>query len=277
MSKTILCDTHVHSQSSHDSVAPVLATAKACVEKGISVLAITDHCDIQYYKEQNVPALVDSSVAEATNAAKEFEGKLKILKGIEIGEGIWDLGHTAEILIRFDFDVIISSVHAVRYKEYSAPYSTIDFSKMDHCDLDKYIETYFDEMLQMLRLVPCDIMAHLTCPFRYINGKYNLDVDITKYREQINKILEYVIDNSIAMEINTSGIGTPYGCFMPDWWIIKAFKEKGGYLVTLGSDAHTPEKVGNGFDSAISLLKEYGFDSYYYYENRKAIRCEIKA
>ena len=118
-------------------------------------------------------------------------------------------------------------------------------------------------------------MAHLTCPLRYINGKYGLGVNSLKYEKQIDKILDYVIEKSIAMEINTSGIGSFYGELMPDPWIIKRFKNKGGYLVTIGSDAHASQHVGNGFDVSINLLKEYGFDSYYYYEKRKAVRVGI--
>lgn len=271
-----LCDTHVHSWASHDSSAPISETARACLEKGIGVLAITDHCDIQYYNEQNVPSLVATSVEETKRVANEHKGRVKILTGVEIGEGIWNLDYTAKILNSFDFDVVISSVHAVRYDGYQDPYSTIDFLKMAPCQLDEYLRLYFDEVLEMVKSVPCDIMAHLTCPLRYINGKYKLNIDATRYREQIEKILDYIIENSIAMEINTSGIGKAYGTFMPEEWIIETFKKKGGYLVTIGSDAHTPEGVGNGFESAIELLKKYSFDSYYYYEKRKAVRCKIK-
>ena len=110
--KKILCDMHIHSQSSHDSVSPVSVTAKACVEKGVSAFAITDHCDIQYYESQNVPAIVNSSVLETEEAAREFLGKIKILKGVEIGEGIWNTDYTDKILSSHDFDVVISSVHA---------------------------------------------------------------------------------------------------------------------------------------------------------------------
>lgn len=275
MERTILCDMHVHSQSSHDSLAPVIETAKACAEKGISAFAVTDHCDIQYYDTQNVPFIVNSSVLETQDAAKQFEGKVKILTGVEIGEGIWHIPHTQEIIASHKFDVVISSVHAVRYKDYTDPYSTIDFSKMEKGDLDGYLRTYFEDLYEMVSTLDFDIMAHLTCPLRYINGKYGLGVDVTCYKAQIDKILDLVVEKGVSMEINTSGIGTAYGTYMPDPWIIKAYREKGGCLVTLGSDAHTPENVGKGFDSAISLLKEYGFDSYYYYQDRKPVRIEI--
>lgn len=266
---TPLYDMHVHSENSHDSTTPVTETAKFCIEKQIKAFAITDHCDIQYYIEQNVPSLIEKSINDVENARKIYNGKVKILKGIEIGEAIWNESYTKEILEKFDYDVIISSVHAVRYKNYSDPYSTIDFSKMDKITLDNYIKTYFDEVMIMLKQVDFDIMAHLTCPFRYIIGKYKVDVDIRKYETQIDNILDYIVEHSILMEINTSGINSFYNSFMPDEWIIQKFKEKGGYLVTLGSDAHTSHRVANGFEEAINLLKKYDFDGYYYFEKRQ--------
>lgn len=275
MNTGLLCDMHVHSQSSHDSTAPVIDSAEACIKNNVSVLAITDHCDIQYYIEHDILSCIKRSVDEVIEASRLYKGKVKILKGIEIGEGIWSKKYTDEILNAFDFDVIISSVHAVRYKDYSDPYAIIDFSKMTATELDEFMDMYFDEVLEMLSKIPCDIMAHLTCPLRYINGKYKLNVDIKKFENKIIKILEFIIDNSISMEINTSGIGIAYESLMPDTWIIKKFKEMGGYLVTLGSDAHISENVGKGFDSAIALLKKHGFNGYYYYENRKRVFCEI--
>ena len=118
-------------------------------------------------------------------------------------------------------------------------------------------------------------MAHLTCPLRYINGKYGLGVDAMRYKAQIEKILDLVVEKGVAMEMNTSGIGTTYGTYMPDPWIIRLYKEKGGYLVTLGSDAHTPENAVKVFDSAMELLQKYGFDGYYYYQDRKPIKIEF--
>ena len=102
-----------------------------------------------------------------------------------------------------------------------------------------------------------DVLAHLTCPLRYINGKYKRNVSSRRYEEKIIEILKYIIENAIAMEINTSGIGN--GFLMPDEWIIKKFKDMDGYLVTLGSDTHMSQNVGNGFGEVLEILKEYGF------------------
>ena len=268
----LLYDMHLHSQNSHDSKAPISEIAKASIDKGISGFAVTDHCDIQYYN----PAIVESSIRETEKVKEEYSGKVKILKGIEIGEALWNKAYTKEILEKYDYDVVISSVHAVKYKEYTAPYSIIDFAQLTENELDEYIKNYFDQVLQMLKEVDFDIMAHLTCPFRYIIGKYRIDVDIKKYKDQISAILNYIIENSITMEINTSGINTTFNELMPQSWIIEMFKEKGGKYISLGSDAHTPENLAKGFENTIFMLKSLGFDGYCYYENRKRIFLPFK-
>ena len=264
-------DMHVHSRNSHDSITPVAECAESCVKKGISGFAVTDHFDVEYHHERDILGYIDGSVSEAEAAAKDYVGKVKILKGVEIGEGIWCEDYVREFLKRHDFDVVLSSVHAVRYKNLQEPYSVIDFSTMSDENLDGYLRLYFDEIYTMLERIPCDIVSHLTCPLRYINGKYKRAVDITKYEKQIDKILRLIIDQSLALEVNTSCDAF----FMPDEWIIGKYREMGGYLVTIGSDAHVSKNVGKSFEKAIDILRKFGFKNYYYYENRIGIQCKI--
>ncbi len=268
-----LCDTHVHTYNSHDSSATLEDIVNACIDKNVSVLAVTDHCDIQYFVDRDMMSCIGNSVQDAVSAGEKADGKVKILKGVELGEGLWSKECTDKILSICDYDIIVGSVHAVRYKDYTMPYSTIDFSKMSWLDIEGYLNKYFDEVFEMLKSVPCNVMAHLTCPFRYLTHKYKIKAETEKYREKIEKIINYIIENSIAMEINTSGYGIESIGLSPDEWIIKLFKEKGGYLITLGSDAHVPENVSKGFDSVIKMLKEYGFEGYYYFENGKSVLC----
>jgi len=271
----LLCDTHVHSQNSHDSQCPVERTAEAAVEKGIACFSITDHCDIQYFRERPVKIWIAASVQEAEEAAKAFAGRVSVLTGIELGEAIWDPEGADEMLSQHPYDVVIGSVHAVRYKDRRQAYSRIDFSAFPPEELADYMEQYFEDVWEMLQTIPCDIMAHLTCPLRYINGKYGLQMDVHRFEPQIRKILAYIIDHAIALEINTSCLGSAYDSFMPEEWIVALYREMGGYLVTLGSDAHAAENLGKGFSEALALLRKYGFRNYYFYRDRIGIPCAV--
>ena len=270
----MLYDMHVHSQNSHDSTAAVCDVAAAAIQNGVSLLAITDHCDIQYRETVDLPSVFAASVAEA-KAAAELCADLEILTGIEVGEGLWDLPYAENLIRSFPFDVVVGSVHAVRYEGYTEPYSTIDFSEMPRSVLEAYLDAYFDDLLETVETLDCDIVAHLTCPFRYVNGKFGLGADPMRYRDKIGSILDAVVKRSLALEVNTSGIGTAFGELRPPEWVLRDYRARGGELVTLGSDAHVPERTGNGFGETLKLLKRCGFDSYFYYKARKAYPVEI--
>jgi histidinol-phosphatase (PHP family) len=47
------------------------------------------------------------------------------------------------------------------------------------------------------------------------------------------------------------------------------YRQLGGEIVTLGSDAHRVEDVGKGIEGAAQYLKELGFQYYTVYHRRK--------
>ena len=269
------CDMHVHSHNSHDSRAPIAATAEEAIKNGVKIFAITDHSDTQYYFSGEIPQRIAASVKEVRETAPQYEGKVEILTGCEIGEMVWDEFHADELLHAHDYDVIIGSVHAVRYKEWSDPYSMIDLRTVPTEEMPGFMDKYFDEVLETLEKLPCDIMAHLTCPLRYINGKYNLNFDIRPYEKKIERILQFIIDHGIAMEVNTSGKIGENGYYMPDEWIIEKYHDMGGYLITLGSDAHVSENIGRAFEETLRMLKQFGFRNYFYCKKRRLLPCTL--
>lgn len=173
---------------------------------------------------------------------------------------------------KYTFDVIIGSVHAARYDGLEMPYSQIDFGKLSDEVIREYLTVYFDDVLEMVSTEDVDIAAHITCPLRYIIGKYERNVDCRDFRDKIEQILDCIIRRKIALEVNTSGLvtGSKYCRTMPEEWIIEEYKKRGGKLVTVGSDAHVTENASLSFDKAYEILKKYGFESCYYYENRQA-------
>lgn len=264
---------HTHSKHSHDSECEVADMASAALKNGLSGFAVTDHCDIEYFKTVDLNKLVKESIEDA----EKNNGDIVVLRGIEMGETFWHKEIAEEILKKYDFDVVIGSVHAVKFDGYEMPYSVIDFSKMDKSDAERYMDKYFDDMMYMLENCDFDILAHMTCPLRYINGKYNVGIDCGLYENKIKNILKYIIKHKIALEINTSCVynNSGYCEFMPERRIIEMYKNMGGYLITTGSDAHIAENSANSFDTLYSMLKEIGFKNTYYYKNRCAMQCAI--
>ena len=271
----MICDMHTHSLNSHDSKCPVSQTARVCIQKGIDVFAVTDHCDIQYYNTHGSFERIRNSIRDVQEENEKLCGKVKILKGIEIGEALWNKDNASEILSANDYDVVIGSVHQIKSNFFPVVYSLHDFSKNTADELSLFMSCYFEDVLETVSTVPCDIMAHLTCPLRYICGKYGRNFDLTTFDGIIKQILAHIISKSIALEVNTSCLSTAYDNLMPDERIISIYAEMGGKLVTLGSDAHVAQNVGKGFDKAIETLKKHGIDKCCYYTERKAVMYDI--
>ncbi|MBQ5746516.1 MAG: PHP domain-containing protein [Clostridia bacterium] len=261
-------DMHVHTDASHDCKCPIDEMARAQLEKGVLGFAVTDHCGGVDGTD------IDKSVLSAIKCAEEYKGRTEVLRGIELGEVIWNYDIAKSISEKFELDVIIGSVHAVRYKDMTKPYSYIDFSSVTDEDLHGFMSQYFDDMLEMAENADFDILANLTCPLRYINGKYGLGMDISPFSEKIENILKAVIRKGISLEVNTSGTDT-FSDYMPPREVIKKYFDLGGRMVTLGSDAHKAQDASKGFDQGVQMLKDIGFDGIYYYKSRKPVKIKI--
>ena len=114
----------------------------------------------------------------------------------------------------------------------------------------------------------------MTCPLRYIAGKYGIKVDLSVFDGKITEILKEIIKKCIALEVNTSSYSS-LNDSMPCKDILKKYFDMGGYLITLGSDAHIAENASYCFDKAMETLKEIGFKNIYYYKNRIAHQISI--
>lgn len=271
----ICYDMHTHSENSHDSQCRVTEMHASACKKGVGGFAVTDHCDIEYYATQDLDAVVNGSIADAVS--KNGENGIEVLRGIEMGEAIWYKDIADGILSRYSFDVVIGSVHAVRMDGYTEPYSKLDFGKMGRQLSEKYLDTYFDDLLEMLKRCDIDVLAHLTCPLRYINGKYGLGVSLDGYYDKIKNILSYIIKHGIALELNTSCIyeGSGYNELLPEWNIVLLYRSMGGQLITLGSDAHIFQKLASEFDALLDKVKAAGFKNIYFYRDRMPIQCSL--
>ena len=197
-----------------------------------------------------------------------------ILRGIEIGEGFWHPEVYKKARSFEEFDVVIGSVHQVRHPSHQEPYSQIDFSSFSTDEIEAYLYAYFTDVLELIETTDFDVLAHLSCPLRYIVGKYDRQVELSRYRDVITKILKKIIKMGIALEVNTSAHAM-LGDWMPPTEVLKLYRELGGYLITLGSDAHIPGNASANFEKALKMLASLGFSSIYYYKHRRGYQLHI--
>lgn len=256
-------DMHTHSHFSHDATAVPEEMFKAQKEKNTDNYAMCDHYDVL-----NTDF---AQIEKSYSKAKE----LGVLKGIELADGNIDLKEEKEISQKKDYDVILGSIHAYNYNPPINYYSLVDFSSYGKTETNSFLNTYFDRIILMIRNCNFDILSHLTCPLRYFCGKYRKNIDLTEFSEKTDFILKEIIRKGIALEVNTSCLDTPYNELMPNEDILKRYFSLGGYLITLGSDAHIEKNASHGFQEAKKVLKNIGFENVYYFENRIPVQCKL--
>ena len=270
-----LCDSHIHSEFSFDGNVPVEEMIKQGIEKGISVITITDHCDVVGIGDKNnefgvvLEEVIPKSVAETKRAAQLYKNKIKVLTGIELGEPTHFPQKTEFALGLAEFDFILASTHEVRNRK------DFYFLEYNEGNIDILLTEYFNEQLEVVKWNGFDSLAHFDYPARYIAERTDLKIDYTKHNNIIDEILKILVKNNKALEINTSTISKPLARPMADRDILNRYKEFGGCLITLGSDAHKKEELGRDLDKGIELLKSLGFTSYYYYEKHNPIEVKI--
>ncbi|MBQ8254089.1 MAG: histidinol-phosphatase HisJ family protein [Clostridia bacterium] len=264
-------DFHMHSDNSLDGRQSVDDACRAAIEKGLRGIAITDHADICFFEKDDTINRFKKCIADVNEAKRKYDGQLEIYMGIEMAEYLTNEEGAENTLALTDYDVVLGSIHTVYFQDIDDSYSRIDFSSMPKEKIIGFIDLYFDLMLEMLYKTDFDILTHLTCPLRYINGKYKRDIDIWLFESKIRSVLREVIDRGISLEINTSGYSTDGKYFMPEKDILSLYYEMGGRRVSIGSDAHISKNVSVGFNEAKNMLTDIGFDGYYVYKKREPI------
>jgi len=264
-----MVDLHIHSEHSHDSHEKIDRSCQAAIEKGLLGIAVCDHVDMGPCDVPDTYEQIAACIKDVAAAKKQYDGELRVLQGIELAEYAYDKPLANRILALGEYDVILGSVHYVPYRNTPLAYSQIDFAAMSVQEIHDFLKLYFTKIADMFDQMQFDVLTHLTCPLRYINGKYGRGFDYTVFRPEITEILARVIERDMSLEVNTSGLDLGKEFLLPSGEILSWYRKMGGKRITLGSDAHVATRVGIGFDAATELLRELGFKTALYYEKRK--------
>ena len=274
----LLCDYHIHTNFSFDAdkAATVDAICQAATLRGLTHIAITDHLDVNY-KYDYPQIYYDAKAAkEAILLAKEkYKDVLSVSYGIEIGQAHQYPADTEKILTENGFEFIISSLHNIR----SMPdfyFYFKDNKEIEEDVIDKLYDACLDEICEGIELFGdrVNTIGHISYMHRYL-AECGLTIDFSHHAQKLHKLFSLIIEKGVALEVNTSTFYKGLGFTMPPKSLLEEYYKCGGRLVTVGSDAHTPQNVGRGISEAIEMLKEIGFDFVVCMENGKIKNIKI--
>ena len=256
----ILSDFHTHSTFSTDGTDALVEMARSAVEKGLKTICFTEHNDFDYPGGEFLLD-TDAYKNELFRVRDELSGKIEVLFGVELGL----MKHLGERLREYldgrGFDFVIGSSHLIDGKD---PYFPEYFAELGQ---KNGVLRYFESIVENIgTFSDFDVYGHLDYAVRYSPEKCYNPVD---FREIIDEILRKIVSLGKGIEINTAGLRKGLSHANPHPFILKRYRELGGEIITVGSDAHNTADIVADFDLAESFLKEAGFGFYTVFRQRK--------
>lgn len=241
-------DFHMHSKVSFDGRAHASEMVKAAENAGLREICFTDHLDFEpLVREQTM--LFTPDVYRSTYQDL-YSDTVTICRGVELGLLPDNRAQLQPYLKAYPFDFVIGSVHFAE-------------------DLDIFYQPYWEGKTQdqaersyLEAILTCvqhhedfHVLGHLTYIAKAWANPAKRPVPFDQNREVVDEILSTLVRKGKGMEINTSGVKA-CGDFLPGAAYLRRFKELGGEIITVGSDAHDGKRVGEHCFEACRLAQE---------------------
>ena len=255
-------DYHMHTHFSGDSEANPREHVLKAIEMNLDEICFTDHRDFDYPID-SFELDVENYYQEIQSLKEEFKDQIKIKWGIEMG---LDLDHQEEIenlIQQYPLDFVIGSIHVIHHTEfYYGEFFKGKTKEQAHRE-------FFEETLKCVKAFDCfNVLGHLDYIVRY--GPYeDKTVDHQKYQDIIDEIFKTLIQKGKGIEVNTSGYRDLKTCGFPNFEQVQRYYDLEGRIITIGTDSHTSERVGENCLNVAKKYQEIGFDDVSTFTQRK--------
>ena len=225
-------------------------------------MCFTDHVDIDF-----PGVLITFDTKEYTefmkNLRKEYSDRIDIRMGVEVGMQPHIAEEDDAFVKSAPFDFVIGSTHVI---DKMRPQPFIENQFKDHYPYKEGVRVYFEDTLKNIQVHDnFDVYGHLDYIANYTYGEtfcYEENVEI------VDEILKLLISKGKGLELNTSQ------CHLHDMGrpcdkILMRYRELGGEIITMGSDAHSHKHVGNNMDIGFKHLRQCGFKYFTVFKDRK--------
>jgi len=267
-------DYHLHCEFSDDSFEPMEKQVEQGIALGLDEMCFTDHVDYgikKDWEEGNIvwrdpdhPGMPQMPVAnvdypkyfEKLKRMKDiYKGQIVIKQGLEFGIQTITVDQYKKLYQRYqnELDFVLLSMHQVNNLEFW----TQDFQRGK--TQKEYNEEYYREIYKVQQVFKdYSVLAHLDLLCRYDEqGIYPFE----KVEDMIAEILKLAIKDGKGIELNTSSWRYKLPDTQPSRAILRLYKDLGGTIITVGSDAHNIKQLGAHLDDAYDILKnEIGFN-----------------
>lgn len=271
-----MIDYHLHTGYTNDAKGKVEDFCQAAIEKKIGGIAFTNHfliVNIDKPGESITPEQIFEHAKDIQAAREKFDLKIKL----SLESDYWQAYHKdiERILNEHDFDFILGSVHYVEgYLVGSDLEIAVKFFQSK--SMYEAYEAYFKRVIETVESQLFDVIAHPDYIRKNAIKFYKQDLPFERYQDMAEKVIEALVDNNVGIEVNTSGYRHGINDCFPSLGLLKLCKESGVKIITLGSDAHSPNKIGFKLKEGVERLRAAGYEKISLFNLRKAKQVSVE-
>jgi len=265
-------DYHTHHARCGHASGSLEDYIRQAIAIGLDQIGLSDHMPLlhvdpeTYYPEMAMPMdELPRYVEECFELQAKYRGQIDVRVGLEGDyiEGQED--KIADIVNRYPWDYVIGSVHFLGTWDITDFRQTAGWEGKDRMAV---YEQYYDAVMKAAATGFYDYIGHIDVIKRF---GYKPDGDVTQLE---NAALEAVKRHGLAIELNCSGLRMPAAEMFPSRRMLEYAFEL-GIPLTIGSDAHQPERLGQYLEEGRALLKEIGFAQLAGFERRKRVMLDF--
>ncbi|MDO7788019.1 histidinol-phosphatase HisJ family protein [Desulforamulus aquiferis] len=261
----MLVDYHIHTFRCGHAIGTVGEYITAARKKGLTEFGFSDHLPLYWLSEElrdRELAMTQAELAlyiDEVQKAQQLNPDLSIKLGIEADYIPGHEGELAQLLAAIPLDYVIGSVHFLNDWAFDDP---AQLDKYKDFNIDDLYYNYFDHVRRAAETGLFDIIGHPD-----LIKKFGFRASMPLEGLYLDTVLA-LKKNDLCVDVNAAGWRYPCGELYPAPEFLALCHEY-GVPVTLGSDAHKPELVGEGLERAVEILKSIGFRQVAVFEKRR--------
>lgn len=258
MPERIYYESHSHTPLCMHAIGQPTEYAAVAEARGLKGLIVTCHNPMPNQFSHAVRMRedqFDEYVQLVADTHAEWEGRVDVRLGLEAD---YYEGHEAYLekqLQSADFDFVLGSVHP-QIPEWKKAHWQDDLLEVQR--------TYFRHLAQSAETGLFDSLAHPDLIKNFTSERWEL----AAIMPDICDALDRIAATGVAMELNTSGVKKTISEMNPNPTMLTEMCKR-NIPMTIGADAHEPGRVADGYEFALNLLQECGYQKVNFFLNRQ--------